>query len=184
MSTVLNADKAQRDLAEYDERIATERFRFEAKAKWHRDLYLATNGNVELPWTPDNGYVNLLVSGYVYETREDGTTDYANGELVIDEDATRRKIAQVIQYARKCKLAVEKKYPAEDSDEDFEVVIFISDDPKIRITYYVNRKAVCKRVVVGTEVIPEHTVPEEVKEITEWKCEKLAFLGMDLGSED
>jgi hypothetical protein len=34
----------------------------------------------------------------------------------------------------------------------------------------VNRSAVCERVVVGEEEIPERTIPAHKKEIVEWKC--------------
>jgi hypothetical protein len=48
------------------------------------------------------------------------------------------------------------------------------------LSFRVKREAICKRVVTGTEVIPEHYVPgieghiepESVKEIVEWQCDE------------
>lgn len=42
-------------------------------------------------------------------------------------------------------------------------------------------EAVCERVVVGTEEVPEKVTPAHVEEIVEWRCPEsvLAFGGMD-----
>jgi len=44
----------------------------------------------------------------------------------------------------------------------------------VRIEYTIDREAVCKRVVVGTKVVPASYVerPERTEEIVEWVCDE------------
>lgn len=69
---------------------------------------------------------------------------------------------------------------------DFEFLVDVTDE--IQIIFYTARENVCDRVVVGTRMVPEKVVPEQViaahvEEIVEWVCPE-SILGRNDTSTD
>jgi hypothetical protein len=92
-------------------------------------------------------------------------------ENVIDEDATARELAKIVQtlspYGN-----IRKAY----TDTYFELHFDIND--KVKLQYYANRQSICKKRVVGTRVIPERTVED-----VEWDCTPISFKGFELNDD-
>lgn len=61
---------------------------------------------------------------------------------------------------------------------------YIVDFGAIRYVLYTPREAVCKRIVKGTENVPEQVVPAHVKEIVEWECEPWFANGANQDTEN
>jgi hypothetical protein len=55
-------------------------------------------------------------------------------------------------------------------DHDGTYLNLVRDFGELRLEVAYESKQVCERVVVGTEDVPEKTIPAHTKEIVEWKC--------------
>jgi hypothetical protein len=65
-------------------------------------------------------------------------------------------------------------------DHDGTYLNLVRDFGELRLEVAYRSEQVCERVVVGTEDVPEKTVPAHTKEIVEWKCpESLLALAVD-----
>lgn len=157
---------------EYDERLENLRRLDEKAAEHDREVALrrefwrnALMAGCDIPYDAFRGgqYHNIAQ----HHSNED------SGEWELDEEATVKEIAKYVQFSRKRGYKVEKKY----TDDDFNVYIEV---PEVegKFNLYTTRKVVCKRVVVGTEVVP--AVPEHEKELVEWQCDKIAFLNVEV----
>jgi len=183
--------------AEFQERVASSRKRFDAIVAWHLSLYL--DKSIELPYTPDVTYINMTVGEYKYDTDPDsGLIDYSTGKYVVDEDATVQNLSKVVKFARshtptKPPYEIEKDYG--DSNFTIKVKLPIPEpDPNypdnptypgnyVTLNYYANREVACTKKVVGTKLIPAQHIPEKVEEVVEWECQKLSFLGLASDTE-
>ncbi len=157
---------------EYDERVENLR-RLEEKIATHDEQVALRRGfwrnalmaGCDIPYDAYRGsqYHNIAQHHYNDES----------GEYELDEKETVKEIAKYVQFSRKHGYKVEKKY----TDDDFNVYIEI---PGVegKFNLYTTRKVVCKRVVVGTEVVA--AVPEHEKEVVEWQCDKIAFLNVEV----
>jgi len=121
----------------------------------------ALSAGVQIPYDAYCGgkYENLAQGGYV------------DGEYKLDEEATLKEIAKVVQWAADRHYSVEKKM----DDDYFEVFVHT---PAGTFEFRTTRQVTCKKVVVGTEVVPAQE--EKVVEKFEWVCEKIAFLSIDI----
>lgn len=57
-----------------------------------------------------------------------------------------------------------------DKTHDGSFLNLVRDFGAFRLEVSYRSEQVCERVVVGTEEVPEKTVPAHTKEIVEWKC--------------
>lgn len=152
-------------LADFQDRIADQRARFNRAATWH--LEALQNGNITPPYRGDETWLN--VTEYDYEGTKDTNPNYGK----VDVEATQLILAKVIKYATKVGAKVEKRYDT----HDFNVEVTATDG--FSIHYYASRETVCERKVIGTKVIPAITTAERIEEIVEWECEKVSFLAID-----
>jgi hypothetical protein len=150
-----NLQKFEEKVAEYEADVALRR------AFWRNALM----AGCDIPYDAFRGsqYHSIGQTKFNEESRE----------YELDEEATVKEIAKYVQFARTRGYKVEKKY----TEDDFNVYIEV---PGVRgkFNLYTTRKVVCKRVVVGTEIVP--AVPEQEKEIVEWQCDKIAFLNVEV----
>jgi hypothetical protein len=148
-------------------------------AKWHVKLYEATDGAIELPWSPVEDWIFLNVSEFknVPAPTEDNP-DKTERKYVTDTDASLAKLAAVAKFAAKSSMVqgIEKKY----TDGDFKLIVKLGEDNSIR--YSVNREAVCTKKVTGTKVIP--ATPEREVEEYEWDCKPVSLLGFNAEPTD
>lgn len=117
---------------------------------------------VEIPYDAYRGatYHNLAQYGSDPETHE----------WILDDAKTVKEFAKVVKWAKDRGYKVEKKY----TEDDFNLYI---ETPVGSFNFYSTRKVVCKKIVTGTKVVPAQ--PEKIEDVTEWVCEKVAFLAVD-----
>jgi len=145
------------DLSEFLSRKAKVDARNELIAGWH--LRAHAEGGIKLPYDVHDTWIRLDV----YEYNKDD-------EYVLNVEKSLDALAVVTQFASKVFGAVEKDY----SSSDFELKITLEDGTVIR--YEADREAVCTKVVVGYEDVPERVTPAYRKEIVEWECDPVSLL--------
>lgn len=155
--TETSLTEVQKMQGRLEEHFAKER----TVAQWHIELHEATG--YELPYLGNDTWITCNVWVYPEE-----------GDSYVDEDETVKKLATALNYAVSRGYEVEKKY----DDNYFRIIVMISTEPWIRITYNADRKVVCVPKVVGQKLVPASTVvvEEHVEDIIEWECEKLSFM--------
>lgn len=93
----------------------------------------------------------------------------------IDEKATVKLFAKIVKWARSKGYSIEKKY-----DYDFRVCVGNIPGIKDTMDFTAEREVMCKKVFVGTKVIPyQPPQSEKVVDNYDWECEKLSFLGIE-----
>lgn len=152
------------ELEVFIDKIHRERQRLDTISRWHVKAF--EEAGIELPWSPDDGYINVNVSNYNKETKS----------YEFDLEASRKKIAAIAKFAIKQPgITVTKRF----GSIEFEVKVTLAtldEYDHISITYYVKREAVCVKKVVGTEEVPERVYPAHTKEVVEWECEDVSLL--------
>lgn len=152
------------DLEYFLNTLHKKRQRLDAIAGWHIKAF--EQAGIDLPYTPDDTWINVTVSTYNRDTKK---YDY-------DLEASRKKIAAIAKFASKqVGVAVTKNY----AYDEFELKIVLSSEDEfdeIRVTYSTKREAVCTKKVVGTEEIPERVTPAHTREVVEWECEDVSLL--------
>jgi hypothetical protein len=165
METEQNTEEVQNRLDRFLDRWNKKIEREGIIVNWHMELFVATG--VDLPWSSERTsmYVN------VYGENDD------EGNSVVDEEATLKVIAKVVQFASSKGHGIEKKY----DDEDFRAVITLGEG--ITVSYIANRKVVCTPTVVGQKFIAAVVLPAQTVDIIEWECDKLSFMAIDTSDE-
>lgn len=130
------------------------------------DAYL---DGMPVDWVFNNSYMSTFQTVC-------NVTVYVEGSYTeIDVEATTKRLAQVVKWARSRGYGVTKRYEDTDFNIDLEV-----PGTKSRMTFYTSRQAMCTRKFVGTEVIAAKPAePEKVVDKYDWECERIAFLGID-----
>lgn len=157
------------DIRDYHKRAAKKRARQNRISQWHLELYIASEGLIELPHDDNETYVLCTVSHWNPETRKSD----------IDEKATIAKLSAVTKFALSQGAKVEKKY-----DHDFSLQLELTEpdpidtdrDLSISFNYYADREAVCTKKVVGHKVVPATSSPARVEEVIEWDCNPVSLL--------
>jgi hypothetical protein len=119
---------------------------------------------IEIPYGASRSTGNAYVNVAKYHNTAD-----EDGSYPLDEEATIKEFARVVQWARREGYKVEKKY----TDDEFKVIL--SETSIGRVEFYSTRQVVCKKVVTGVEIVPETT-----KEVYEYQCDKIAFLNVSV----
>lgn len=109
---------------------------------------------------------NSLISNGLQVTKYDENYN-------IDEAATIKEFARIVRWALAKKYAIEKDYEG----AYFQINLTV---PGMRnpVNFYTDRNVMCKKVHVGTEIIP--ATPERIQDKYDWECEKLSFLGVEV----
>lgn len=159
-------------------------------AEWHRNLWVNSNGKVDLPHKHGDTYIYATKRFPSKWISEDGTEHddwephckYKQGE--VDYDGTVAYLSLITKTAKSIysNLLVEKKYDEDTFRVKFTLPISMEDgsDEKVTISYNVKREAVCKKKVTGTRHVEEHVTPAHDEEIVEWECEPVSLLGHKL----
>ena len=143
--------------------------RIRARAAWHARVSEETG--IELPYDPGQHYLELDV-----HTR--WLPDESRYEH--DHEAERERLGLVYNAVELLGGTFTKDY----SSSDFELEVVVpgtedrleyGDDP-VTVTYSVDRAAVCERVVVGYEEVPERVTPAYTREKVEWKCSDTSLI--------
>ena len=138
---------------------------------WHVKLYMATG--IRPPYFGE--------SRTIYCTQEVRDED-DHSKWNVDVEATRVYLAKVTQYAasRSEVFGIEKPEMTE-TDKEFKLVVTISDDPNIKVTYTANREVVCTPIMKKVYK-PQMVTPAKFEEeIVGYNCEKVSFLAIDTG---
>jgi len=155
------------------------------RANWCVEIFEATEGKVGLPWSVNYGSEDITI----YHDWPMKEVTKANGEVELVKDygakrdvnvhETNNQIARIMQFARSKGLAVEKKY--DESYFRMKITLHqVGDEPSYKdvvMTYSANRKAVCTAV---TKTVHHEAKEAYDEETTEWICEPISFLGMDV----
>jgi len=188
-TTTIVEEKSE-SLSKFNERLIAEMNKINLLSSWSISLWNATDGEVELPWSPSYDSESITVhkpqpKKLVEKSWEPGefyeTTDYS-APREVDIEATNKLIAKIIKHARKCGYQVEKKY---DGSTFRVTVVLLQVGEKrsyndVTYTYNANRQSVCEKVVTivhheaETKVIEAHD-----EEVVEWNCEKISFMAMN-----
>lgn len=182
METTEQSEKVARKLEEYQTRMEKKHHDEKIRMEWFKSLYHATNGSVDLPYDASS-----MIFATVYKPRPE-QWDEEKGRMVVDYaapqevdvNATNIVLAKVTQHASALGYPVNKTY----SSQYYSHEVILEEDTEnkwnnVTVTYEVNRESVCRKVVKGYEDVPEQITPAHKKEIVEWECEKISFLGMD-----
>jgi hypothetical protein len=156
----------QAELNEFLDRKAKRDVRENRIMQWHIKAHVV--GGIILPYNADDTYVSLDFHEWDDEARKYNV----NVEKSLDN------LAKVAKYAAKQGKKVKKSY---DSSFNLEVTIYEAPEDSygeydITVTYHANREAVCRKVVVGYEDVPEKVTPATRKEIIEWECDPISLL--------
>ncbi len=131
-------------------------------AKGLRDLADHLERNAEHPVMEDAYLYGFDINFYLTQNdmvntpNEDGTNNWTS---VFNETKTKQKVKEFLNFVGNC----DKEY-AGDSLE------IVKKFGKHSISGGVTRNLTCKKIVTGTEVVPERVIAEHVREITEWDC--------------
>ncbi len=118
---------------------------------------------------PENAYLYghdltfyLSENDYSYTTDDDGKTKTI---VEFNEAKTKENVKNFLAFVGNC----EKEYQGSS-------LKITKKFGKHEIVGDVDRNLTCKKIVTGTEVVPERIVPEHVREITEWDCSDIPSL--------
>ncbi len=118
---------------------------------------------------PENAYLYghditfyLSENDYTYSKDEDGK-NVCHAEF--NEAKTKENVKNFLAFVGNC----EKEYEGSS-------LKITKKFGKHEIVGDVDRNLTCKKIVTGTEVVPERIVPEHVREITEWDCSDIPSL--------
>lgn len=84
--------------------------------------------------------------------------------LYDDDDMTAKEKAKIVAKVLAKGGLVEKKH----NDWELKLTRKFGD---IKLSYSIDRQKFCKKVVVGTKVVPAVTYEERTEEIIEWQCD-------------
>jgi hypothetical protein len=160
MDTQEQTHQVPTDLERFMERWNEQLEKLAVISNWHAELHVATG--YELPYHGDR--TSIYCNVYEYDDNSNGT---------VNEAATLKNIAKVVQFASSKGYDVQKKY----DDDDFRATITIAEG--IRVSYIANRKVVCTPKVVGKKFHPAVMIPAQAVDVVEWECDKLSFLAID-----
>ncbi len=104
----------------------------------------------------------LTESDYEYYTDDEGKR---KTNVTFNEAKTKKKVKDFLNFVGSC----EKEYLGDTLE-------ITKKFGKHKIIGNVDRSVTCKKIVTGTEVVPERVTPEYVREITEWDCSDIPSL--------
>jgi len=179
------SEKIAQELDSFQTRMDRKHYEEKIRVEWFKSLYEATG--VKLPY--DAGSMQWVTVYHPHPEKWDAdkekmVTDYAAPQE-INVDATNKLLAKVTQHASRLGHPVNKNY----SSKYYTHEIVLEEDTEnkwnnVTVTYQVDRESVCKKVVTGTEEVPEQVIPAHTKENFEWVCEKISYLGMDTADSE
>ena len=158
----MSATEIQDKLEEFTQKCLKEdQHLHDTRSFWRRALMFGC----DIPYDAFRGTQYHSIAEQVYNNE--------SNEWELDEQATIKKIAAYIQFARENGYKVEKKY----SDDQLDIYIEVPD-VKGKFNLYSTRQVVCKKVQVGTKII--EAVEEHEEPVYEYQCNKVAFLAVEL----